>query len=287
MPVNGQGEDMLDPALLIRRAGGIARGRMLQMHGISRKALAAHAVAGSIQRVRPGVFASNDTNSQVVRAAEHGGTLTCEAALKLHGIWTISEEPELHVWLGANGRRHPHPDCDCVTHFFGGPTRFGVASLETALVHVFFCAGEEAFFAAFESAWRRRRLSKAARLHIRAAIPESARWLVDFARSDADSGLESLLRLRLHLLGVELRRQVDIDGVGRVDFVAGGRLIIEVDGKENHDGPAKRHKDLVRDAAASALGYESLRFDYAQIIHDWERVQPAILAALRRAHAHA
>jgi len=258
---------------------------MLQKKGISRKALAAHAAVGAIRRVRPGVFASNDTNPQVVRAAEHGGMLTCEAALKLHGIWTLSEEPTLHVWLGANGRRHPHPRCDCVTHFFGGPTRFGVASVETALVHVFGCSGEEAFFAAFESAWRKRRLSSTVRLRIRAALPESARWLVDFARSDADSGLESLLRLRLHLLGIELRRQVDITGVGLVDFVAGGRLIIEVDGKENHDGPAKRHKDLVRDAAASALGYESLRFDYAQIIYDWESVQPAILAALQRAYA--
>lgn len=278
---------MVDPSVLIRRAGGVVRGRMLQKHGISRKALAAHAAAGAIVRVRPGVFAANDTDVRVVRAAEHGGMLTCEAALKLHGIWTMSEEPSPHVWLGANGRKHPHPRCDCVTHFFGGPTRFGVVPVETALVHVFFCAGEEAFFAAFESAWRKRRISSADRLRIRAAIPESARWLVDLARSDADSGLESLLRLRLHMLGIDLECQVDINGVGRVDFVAGGCLIIEVDGKENHDGPTKRHKDLARDAAASARGYESLRFDYAQMIHDWGSVQQAILAALRRAYARA
>ncbi|WP_417554350.1 endonuclease domain-containing protein [Microbacterium sp.] len=276
---------MLDPSVLISRAGGIARGRMLQKHGISRKALAAHAAAGTIRRVRPGVFASLDADAQAVRAAAHGGMLTCEAALKLHGIWTISEEPAPHVWLGANGRRHPHPGCACVSHFFDGPTRFGTASVEAALIHTFSCAGEEAFFASFESAWRKRKLSRAARLRIRAALPDSARWLIDLAGPDADSGLESLLRLRLHLLGIRLERQVDIDGVGRVDFVAGGRLIIEVDGKQNHAGPDKRHKDLVRDAAASALGYESLRFDYAQVIHHWEKVLPAILAALRRARA--
>lgn len=73
-----------------------------------------------------------------------------------------------------------------------------------------------------------------------------------------------------------------IDGVGRVDFVVDGRLIIEADGKENHDGPHERHKDRVRDAAASALGYETLRFDYAQLIHDWDTVQRSILAALQR-----
>lgn len=117
---------------------------------------------------------------------------------------------------------------------------------------------------------------------MRASLPASARWLVDLARGDADSGLESLLRLRLHLLGISLACQVTIAGVGKVDFVIGQRLILEADGKENHEGAKKRHKDLVRDAAASARGYQTLRFDYAQIIHDWPSVQAAIIAALRR-----
>ncbi|WP_435749299.1 DUF559 domain-containing protein [Microbacterium sp. PMB16] len=151
-----------------------------------------------------------------------------------------------------------------------------------ALVHFLRCAGDEAFFAAYESALRLRLLSAAARLRIRQLVPASARWLLDLARADADSGLESLLRLRLHLLGLRLDRQVNILGVGRVDFVIEERLILEVDGKENHDGASMRHKDLTRDAAASALGYESLRFDYAQVVHDWPTVQAAVLAALIR-----
>ena len=77
---------------------------------------------------------------------------------------------------------------------------------------------------------------------------------------------------------------MQIDGVGRVDFVIGGRVILEADGKLNHSGD-RRHQDLMRDAAASALGYETLRFDYAMIIHDWERVVAAILPALVRAHS--
>jgi very-short-patch-repair endonuclease len=73
-----------------------------------------------------------------------------------------------------------------------------------------------------------------------------------------------------------------IQGVGKVDFVIAGRLILEADGKENHDGETKRHKDLVRDAAASRLGYQTLRFDYAQIVHDWLTVQAAVRGALAR-----
>ncbi|WP_292909342.1 DUF559 domain-containing protein [Microbacterium sp.] len=186
------------------------------------------------------------------------------------------------MWLGA--KQHPlqHPHCVCVAHHYSGHPPLVATDVETALLHLRRCAGEEAFFAAFESAWRLRKLSREARSRIRAALPASARWLVDLARADADSGLESLLRLRLHLLGLTLERQVTIDGVGRVDFVIAARLIVEADGTENHDSPEHRHRDRKRDAQASALGYETLRFDYAQIVHDWPVVQAAILGARRR-----
>lgn len=93
------------------------------------------------------------------------------------------------------------------------------------------------------------------------------------------------MRLRLHVLGITVDTQVAISGVGRVDFVVGGRVIIEADGKGNHDGSSARHRDLQRDAAASRLEYETLRFDYAMILHEWDAVVAAILAAVSRAHA--
>jgi very-short-patch-repair endonuclease len=86
----------------------------------------------------------------------------------------------------------------------------------------------------------------------------------------------------VHLLGIALECQVEIPTVGRVDFVIAGRLILEADGRENHESGTKRHDDRVRDAAASVLGYETLRFDYAQIVHDWQSVEAAIIAAVVR-----
>ncbi|MBN9170991.1 MAG: DUF559 domain-containing protein, partial [Microbacterium sp.] len=72
--------------------------------------------------------------------------------------------------------------------------------------------------------------------------------------------------------------QVVIPTRSRVDFLIGDRLLVEVDGRQNHDGPSMRHKDLVRDAAAATWGYVTLRFDYAMVVHDWELVEAAILA---------
>ncbi|MFB7250201.1 endonuclease domain-containing protein [Microbacterium sp. NPDC056234] len=273
---------MLSANDTITRLGGLARGSTLQQLGFTRQALAREAERGNIHRIRNGVFATTALNEDVRTAIEHGGSLTCASLLRTQGVWVLPRPDGVHVWMPAKRHPLPHADCGCVSHYFQGTPPLGETSVETALRHLRRCAGDEAFFAAYESAWRQGRLPRAARARIRSALPRTARWLVDIARSDADSGLESLLRLRFHLLGIRLDCQVSIDGVGRVDFVVAGRLIIEADGEENHGSVAKRHHDRVRDAAASRLGYETLRFDYAQIVHDWAAVQAAIVAALRR-----
>ncbi|QIG38119.1 DUF559 domain-containing protein [Microbacterium sp. 4R-513] len=142
------------------------------------------------------------------------------------------------------------------------------------------CLGHEAFFAAFESALRQRKLTPAQRSDVRRGIPKRYRWLVDFARDDAGSGLESLVRLRLHRVGISVATQVRLPGVGVVDFVIGDCLILEADG-ETHGGE-HRHRDLVRDAVASCLGFVTLRYDYALIVHEWELVEAAIVATVER-----
>lgn len=272
---------MVSAAHIVTHLGGVARGTLLQDYGITRKRLADDVRRGVLVRIRPGVFAVPAAEPEVVVAADHGGALTCARALRLHGVWTLEVPAAVHVWLGGNGRSH-HRDCGCVAHYFEGRTGLGLATLEDALVHVYLCAGDEAFFAGLESALAQRKINRAVCERIRRRLPKHGHWLIDLARSDAASGLESLLRLRLHLCGIRLDCQVDIPTVGRVDFVIGGRLILEADGKENHHGASNQHKDRVRVAAASALGYETLRFDYAQIVHAWPTVEAAVIAAIAR-----
>ncbi|WP_144877111.1 DUF559 domain-containing protein [Microbacterium sp. 1.5R] len=278
---------MLSAADTIRRMGGLARGTDLQKIGFTRRALSRAVQRGDIARIRDGVFAVGPLDRHVLAATAHGGALTCVSVLRLTGIWVLSPAPGPHVWIGSDHHPLLHTDCACVTHYRRGRPPLGVAPLESALVHYLRCAGDEAFFAAYESALRLGLLSSAARTRIRESLPATSRWLIDLARSDADSGLESLLRFRLHVIGIGLDCQVMINGVGRVDFVLAGLVILETDGKENHEGMTNRHKDHVRDAAASALGFETLRFDYAQVVYDWPTVQAAILAALTRSRDRA
>ena len=275
---------MMKPADLLDTLGGIARGRLLQQYGSTRSQLAVATREGTIRRIRPGVYALETTDPKIVVAAAHGGALTCADALRAHGIWVLpSVDHDVHVWLGRSGRTHPHASCECIPHHSPGAAGLGLAPVAAALVHAHRCLDQEAFFAAYESAWNKHLLSSHDRKRIRRELPKSTHWLLDLARSDAESGLESVLRLRLHLLGIHLDCQVVIDGVGRVDSVAARRVIVEVDGRLNHAGPEMRHKDLTRDAAASHLGFETLRFDYAMIMHDWDAVVHAITSAIARA----
>lgn len=282
-PQSRQHVRMLSPLETVRRLGGIATGAQLQQLGFSRRALARSVSRGEIDRIRNGVFAEIGIDRDVRMATAHGGALSCVSVLRRLGVWILSDSVVPHVWLGPDHHAHAHAGCTCVSHFYRGRPPLGRVPLETALLHLRVCEGDEAFFAGFESAWRKGLLSRSARALIRAELPQTARWLVDLARADADSGLESLLRLRCHILGLCLECQVHIPEIGRVDFVIAGCLILETDGKENHDGASHRHRDLMRDAIASRLGYESLRFDYAQVVHDWPTVQAAILGALERA----
>ncbi|MFK4762943.1 endonuclease domain-containing protein [Microbacterium sp. ZW T5_45] len=275
---------MRSAAFVLAHHGSIARGSLLARYGLDRRMLCAEVETGSIVRVRQGVFALPTLDPDVRTAAEHGGALTCRRALRLHGLWVIDGDDTVHVWMGGHGRSH-HLSCDCIVHSNEGRAGLGLAPIEDALVHSYRCAGDEVFFTALESALAQRKLRRADLARIRRRIPPAGRRLIDLARTDADSGLESLLRLRLHLLGVSLECQVELPNVGRVDFVVGGRLILEADGRQNHESPSHMHRDRVRDAAASALGYETLRFDYAQIVHDWSSVAAAITAAIARLHA--
>jgi very-short-patch-repair endonuclease len=264
--------------------GGIARTVELARVGIDEYSLKRAVRSGEISRVREGVYATSDTPADVIIAVAHGGVLGCVSRLRAARLWVLEQDDDrVHVSMPRSGRRRRHDDCECVIHWSGSSPSGAVATLVDALAQVLGCLGVEDFFVALESALRKRLLDRATLERLRTRIPVMHRWLVDFARWDADSGLESLLRLRLRRIGLSLTSQVRIPGVGHVDFVLGDLLVLEVDGVPGHaDSAESRHKDLVRDAVASTYGLDTLRFDYALVVHDWPLVEAAILAKVER-----
>jgi very-short-patch-repair endonuclease len=259
------------------------RARLLAA-GATRRRIAAQISSGSLVRVRRGVYARPGACAAARAAAAHGGTTACVTAARHAALWVLSDDTAVHVWLGGHGHAYAHEDCGCVEHWDDGPAPDASAavSVPRILEQIRRCRGIEEFFVAFESALRQGLITATGVAWLRTRGDREVRDAIAFARSDADSGLESLLRWRLRHHGLRIRSQVRIAGVGTVDLLIGDRLIVEADGRDNHDGTSRRHKDLVRDASAAMWGYITLRFDYALIVHDWDAVERAILTHVGR-----
>lgn len=259
--------------------------RSLRAAGWSRAAIDAALRIGGLERVRRGVYVLGDACAPLRAATGHGGTLACVSAARHLGLWTLSGDDTVHVWMAGRGRRHHDREvaaCVCVEHWDLAPTRDGFAlpSVPRILRQILTCRGVEEFFVCLESALALGMIDRAGLAWLHEHTNGEAREALLLARSDADSGLESLLRWRLRGHGVTVRTQVEIPGVGRVDGLIGERLIIELDGRENHATVDLRHKDLVRDANAAIWGFTTLRFDYALVVHDWPLVEQAVLGAI-------
>jgi very-short-patch-repair endonuclease len=149
------------------------------------------------------------------------------------------------------------------------------------LVQVFRCQQAEIAFVILESALRLGRLDAKGQQLLASRLP-SHRELILAAGPLADSGTESLFCYRMARIGIRMQSQVEIPGVGRVDFLIGDRLVIEIDSETHHGERAKRLRDLRRDATLAGLGYIYLRFDYQMIIQEWELVASTVFAVMSR-----
>lgn len=98
----------------------------------------------------------------------------------------------------------------------------------------------------------------------------------------AESGTETLVRLKLRAGGIRVRPQMVIGGVGRVDLLIGARLVIEVDSREHHTSADAYESDRARDRKLTAMGYLVVRLSYRQVLHEWAEIEPDLLALIRR-----
>jgi very-short-patch-repair endonuclease len=283
------------PLRLIAARGGLAATHELAVDGISRGHLAALVRSGSIVRVRQGWYARPGLHPDLVQAARVGGLLTCRSALDLAGIWVV-DDGRLHVVVERNcqlrspdnPRRRLRTTDEVAVHWQparpAGLANRGLSRLLvdplTALGDLAECASLELLAASADSLlhhWP----GHADELHrLAPGLPPRARAALLAADGVCESGIETLFWLRMRHLAP--RRQVPIAGVGRVDFLFGERLVVEVDGAAFHAGAEEFESDRRRDAILSARGYRVLRFSYSQVMERWPEVHAAVWAAILR-----
>ena len=268
--------------------GGVAQTSELRSRGIGPGVLYSASRSGQIVRVRKGWYADPFLGPDVLGAARVGGALACVSAARRLGVWTPGTDDCLHVAVPAHAvrlrtatdrrsRLAEHPD-GTVVHWLPRVPR-ATQSVAEAIQCAAGCVGGEAAFVMLESAWNLTLIDEHLVQAMRARSPRWFRPWIDKAGSRSESGSESIVRLILLHLGLRFRQQVEIDGVGRVDFVVGESLVIEADSLQHHSDPTR---DRRRDAVLSARGYRVLRFMYSQLFFDRDLVVNAILGALVR-----
>lgn len=279
--------------------GGIATRRQLLRRGFTGRQLTAAVRAGSVRRVRQGYYASPSAILDRLAAVRLGGRLGCLSATKSFGLWEVSESL-VHVTLPSNAARLrtnlalPAGLQTLTPDRFGLPVKLhwrdlrvgqrvgGDAwrvDLATALEDVARCAGRRDIRAVFESA-----------IHARLLTLDAAQRLLDDAlpRGSAPmrlsglsgSGAESHVVEELLDQGLPFVQQVEFEGIGRVDFLVAGRLVVEVDGYEFHRSNEQFEKDRARDATLLGRGYPTVRIPARIVLREPERAVDMIRRAV-------
>jgi very-short-patch-repair endonuclease len=155
-----------------------------------------------------------------------------------------------------------------------------IDSLEIAAASAANCLDAEGLVIVLDSLLNKRMIDMAEARSIVAASRFARLELAERCDPNSESGTETMIRLRLRAAGIHLRSQVNIPGVGRVDFLVGNRLIIEADSREHH--LSKYQSDRTRDRVAIGLGFLVIRLTYEDVVHRWDVVFADIRSVIRR-----
>ncbi|GMA35172.1 DUF559 domain-containing protein [Demequina litorisediminis] len=93
-----------------------------------------------------------------------------------------------------------------------------------------------------------------------------AAWLERHADGRAESVPETCARVALVSAGMRVTLQQWFEGIGRVDMVVEGRVVVECDGREYHSDDRAFSRDRWRDRRLLALGLPVMRFTYADAV---------------------
>lgn len=250
------------------RASGLTKGDI-------RRAVA----SGRLVRLRLGHYAAADSAAECLRAGALHGRLACVSELSRRGIF-VRDRTTPHIHLPRTASRTP-PAGDAVVHRTRvhrcpHPRSMSVGVWD-ALLQAVRCQDPRAAIATLDSALHLGVLRTDELDEFFAALPRRYRRLRRLLDARAESGPETFVRLMLRALGCSFEPQARVDGVGRVDFLVDGWLIVECDSHAHHGERAAQRNDRRRDLEAATRGYVVLRLLAEDIM--WR--PDAVSAALR------
>lgn len=257
--------------------GGAARRPALARLGIDDAALRRAVRAGVLQPCR-GLYALPTAEPDYVALLQRRQLLTCVSASPFYRLWTV----------GSTGPRHVHHRRG--EAFDGEIAHSGlllephphrpVAALGDVLIHALRCLPFRESLVMVDCAVGRGDMTLD---FLRQRLPGKrngrTREVLEWVDRGAESMLETLARTYFRQAGIRVETQVPIDGVGYVDLLLEGRLIVELDGR-HHGEWAQVKKDQRRNNSSVVQGYTVLRYYYDDVVHSPGRMVAEVVAVL-------
>jgi very-short-patch-repair endonuclease len=249
----------------------------LSARGVTRQDIEVAVSTGRLVRVRRGRYLPADTHENVVRAARWGGRLDCTSLLAVLGVHVL-DPTALHIHVDPEASRVPTPPAGVIRHWRRSACERADlrVDLVEALAQACRCQSPRDAIATLDSAWHVGLADERTLDAVFSRLPPRYRALRRLLDPRAESGQESIVRLILRAIDCDIEVQVQIAGVGRVDFVVGGWLIIECDSKAHHEGWDAQRRDRRRDIAAARIGYTTVRVLAEDVLYRREQVATAL-----------
>jgi len=233
--------------------------RELLRAGWKPRGLTAGVASGDLIRPREGSYLEPGAPDEVVSACRIGGRLSCVSELARWGVFVL-EHDDVHVAVPYTSARLRTVDHGVRVHWIAaGLDGWANSDIVECLTQAVRCQSVRAAIATLDSAMHLGLVSDEQLDEVFAALPRRLRVLRKHLDAAAESGAESLMRLILRRLGCRVQSQMEIRGVGRVDFLVDGWLIVECDSEAHHAGWEKQKEDRRRDQAAAARGFVTYR----------------------------
>ena len=268
----------MDLTTYLKYAGSVARTGTLLQAGFSERSIRNAVAAGEMQRLRHGVVALAGPEPDLVAAVLANGLLCCASAAPHHRLWQLHAPGRLHLLC-----RHGMAPGAVIHRGSVVPPEFPrpVAGLTDTLLHALRCLPSVDAAVMVESALLQGRTTHD---YLRQRLPGNrngaARAVLELVDGTADSAIEVVARLLFRSQGIYTQTQVNLPGIGCVDFLLEGFLIVEIDGS-THLEPAQVKKDRGRNNASTLTGYAVLRYGYHDVVYNPQKIVDEVWQVLR------
>lgn len=262
----------------------------LRASGATRAGVRSALAEGSLVRARRNVYLDASSPRAVREAQRVGGRLDCVSAVAEAGIFVL-DKSGLHVQVEPERSRlrSPHSRTTRLSGAQGVVVHWRAcdagslhtAPLVEALAAAVRCQSPRAAIATLDNALFTGAIDEEGLAEVFARLPARYRVLRPLVDARAEAGSETIARLLLRGQGFDVRVQVQIDGVGRVDLVVDDWLVVECDSRAHHGGWEAQERDRLRDLRLAERGFVVLR-PSARMIFSEPQLLARAVAGLRR-----